>query len=164
MQIIAIIIIGLVVWHIFRTIRKNIRRGLNRRWDQIDFIVTDGNTFGKKIAENLMNSYPPFPNMKNSEKWASEATRLNFVTGLLLSSKCLEINIGSNSNEISIEGDFSRLDPITKEFLSPSKSISQKELAKGYFVAWELVRSSLEIKGINFTRETSTNMLADQML
>ena len=55
------------------------------------------------------------------------------------------------------------IDPITKEFLSLSKSISQKELAKGYFVAWELVRSSLEIKGINFTRETSTNMLADQM-
>ena len=163
MQIIAIIIIGLVLWHVVRTIRSNVRRGLNRRWDQKDIKATDGYTFGKRLAQNLMNSYPPFPNIKNSEKWARKVTYLNFITKLLLSSKFLEIKIGPDNNEISIEGDFSRLDPIAKECLSPLKSISQKEVAKGYFVAWELVRSSLEIKGINFTRETSTNMLADQM-
>lgn len=35
-SIVVFIILGLFTWHIFRTIRKNLKRGLNKRWDEIE--------------------------------------------------------------------------------------------------------------------------------
>ena len=165
MESIAVFIIfGLLAWHIIRTIRKNIKRGLKTRWDKEDNLNIDGTEGGKRYANYLIKSYPKFPNEKNSKEWASNVTFLNVITRLLLESKALDIDFGSNIEEITIKGDFDQLDPMSLKALTPIDKLNREETAKAYFIAWEIMRNFLANKEINFNRKTTVNGLIEQML
>ena len=165
MESIAVFIIfGLLAWHIIRTIRKNIKRGLKTRWDKEDNLNIDGTEGGKRYANYLIKSYPKFPNEKNSKEWASNVTFLNVITRLLLESKALDIDFGSNIEEITIKGDFDQLDPVALKALTPIDKLNKEEAAKAYFIAWEIMRNFLANKEINFNRKTTVNGLIEQML
>ena len=166
MESIAVFIIfGLLAWHIIRTIRKNIKRGLKTRWDKEDNLNIDGTEGGKRYANYFIKNYPKFPNEKNSKEWASNVIFLNLITRLLLESKVLDIDFGSKIEEITIKGDFDQLDPVSLKALTNIEQISNKEeSAKAYFVAWEIMRNFLENKEIQFNRNTTINGLIEQML
>ena len=161
---VVFIIFGLLAWHIVRTIRQNIKRGLKRRWDKEDNLNIDGIEGGKRYANYFIKSYPKFPNEKNSKEWADKVIFLNLITRLLLGSKHLDIDFGSNIEEITIKGDFNQLDPMSLQALTTIDHLNEEETAKAYFIAWEIIRNFLENKEVNFNRKTTINGLVDQML
>lgn len=165
MESIAVVIIfGLLAWHIIRTVRKNIRRGLKRRWDKEDNLNINGTEGGKRYANYFIKSYPKFPNEKNSKEWADKVIFLNFITRLLLESKHLNIDFGSNIEEITVKGNFDKLDPISLQALTTIDQLNKEETVKAYFIAWEIMRNFLENKEIIFNRKTTINGLVEQML
>ena len=161
---VVFIIFGLLAWHIVRTIRQNIKRGLKRRWDKEDNLNIDGIEGGKRYANYFIKSYPKFPNEKNSKEWADKVIFLNLITRLLLGSKHLDIDFGSNIEEITIKGDFNQLDTMSLQALTTIDQLNKEETAKAYFIAWEIIRNFLENKEVNFNRKTTINGLVDQML
>ena len=161
---VVFIIFGLLAWHIVRTIRQNIKRGLKRRWDKEDNLNIDGIEGGKRYANYFIKSYPKFPNEKNSKEWADKVIFLNLITRLLLGSKHLNIDFGSNIEDITIKGDFDQLDPMSLQALTTIDQLNKEETAKAYFIAWEIIRNFLENKEVNFNRKTTINGLVDQML
>tara|TARA_S200000501_G_scaffold330743_1_gene332299 strand:+ start:59 stop:568 length:510 start_codon:yes stop_codon:yes gene_type:complete len=161
---VVFIIFGLLAWHIVRTIRQNIKRGLKRRWDKEDNLNIDGIEGGKRYANYFIKSYPKFPNEKNSKEWADKVIFLNFITRLLLDSKHLDIDFGSNIEEMTIKGDFDQLDPMSLQALTTIDQLNKEETAKAYFIAWEIIRNFLENKEITFNRKTTINELKEQML
>ena len=161
---VVFIIFGLLAWHIVRTIRQNIKRGLKRRWDKEDNLNIDGTEGGKRYANYFIKSYPKFPNEKNSKEWADKVIFLNLITRLLLGSKHLDIDFGSNIEEITIKCDFDQLDPISLQALTTIDQLNKEETVKAYFIAWEIMRNFLANKEINFNRKTTVNGLIEQML
>ena len=157
---------GLFWLFVGRKIFKNIKRGLNRRWDRENFLNVDGITGGVRFAKNLIREYPLFPNEENSREWANKVIYLNKITDLLLEEEKLDIVPASffRGFTIKINCDFEELDPTIKHALDLMEVDNKEEAAIAYFFALSDIKIFLKNKGISFDRETNLNSLIDQML